>query len=182
MDQELTGALTRPDLELVRCESELVALGELCKAARQGGNQGAPKGGGLILLLVEPKKITLAASLVRAAERYAARAACWMFDPAQSPRLRSVQPTDVESWIEHAAPSEGTDERPTLRLADRPEEPQGQITPDQDPPLVVTKGKARETMGSGSVRQAAQDGEAGGILTTEELAMLLADDHESKHN
>ncbi|QOI99636.1 MAG: hypothetical protein HRU70_03750 [Phycisphaeraceae bacterium] len=174
---ELLAALTRPDLDLVHCRHELIALAEVCRRGRRGRN-------GLILLLVHPTRQPSAAELVRTVERYAPRTVVWMFDDGASPRLRAVQPADVEGWV-IAAEGSG---RPGLALG----VPTGPTPPvgverakarlDDRICEVVTKPAAGGILGTTRDAEDGQSGDIGQVLTSEELSMLLADGEEPKHN
>ncbi len=152
-ETELLDALNRPDLALIRTDNVYVALAELCAAARREVK--AMKAGerteGLILLLAYPTKLTDPAALVRTAERYAPHASIWLCDPAGTPRLRAV------------------------RVAE-PVVPRGQsATPSRNcatEQLSAETSERKVAIGS----QDGKDRQAGGLLSSEELSMLLAID------
>jgi hypothetical protein len=178
-ESELLDALKRPDLAILSTDNVYVALAELCAAARQDADamRAGQKSSGLILLLAHPLRLTDPASLVHAAERYAPHASVWMFDPAGTPRLRSAKAEDVESWAvaqlpRHPAPAKpGTPAVPPGRAAVRRESRPGSelSVHDQHPiaPAPRDFGKSRQD---------------GGLLSSEELAMLLALDAGGGHN
>jgi hypothetical protein len=172
-ETELLDALNRPDLALIRTDNVYVALAELCAAARREVK--AMKAGerteGLILLLAYPTKLTDPAALVRTAERYAPHASIWLFDPAGTPRLRAVRVADVESWASLSEP------RPAAnRPAPAPVVPRGQsATPSRNratEQLSAETSERKVAIGS----QDGKDRRAGGLLSSEELSMLLAID------
>ena len=162
---------------MVHTDNVYVALAELCAAARREVEclKAGQRGEGLILLLAYPTRLTDPASLVRTAERYAPHASVWLFDPSCTPRLRAVRVEDVEGW---ASANAACDESRTA--------------PNSTPPSpVVSPGRTAENgqnraVGQLSVesfdrklalgREHGKDGRAGGLLSSEELSMLLAID------
>jgi hypothetical protein len=176
-ERELLDALNRPDLAMVRTDNVYVALAELCAAARREVEclKAGRRGEGLILLLAYPSKLTDPAALVRTAERYAPHASVWLFDPSSTPRLRAVRVDDVEGWT---TLNSGEEEQ----RADANRRPS---TPVVSPGRVAMNGQRPEPE-SLSVesfdrklalgREHGKDRQAGGLLSSEELSMLLAID------
>ncbi len=200
-DPELDQALRRKDVEVIRVTSPWVAMAEVCRRARDRRTLG------IILLLVEPAALTEPATLARCVERYAPRTACWMFDRSQGPRLRSVQPKDLESWAAATI---------TLRLAGQPqhEHSPAPTSPPANPGTSASRGLAERVAAISAqsqhspgaspsgpenrrpvdhqpgktsenylrARDLAQNGRIGQVLTKAELSMLLASDGLTTHN
>jgi hypothetical protein len=156
-----------------------VALAELCAAARQDADamRAGQKSSGLILLLAHPLRLTDPASLVHAAERYAPHASVWMFDPSGTPRLRAAKTEDVESWATAQMPRSVAASKPVLPVIPpgraagvRAEGAESKLSVQSEPPIASANrefGKSRQD---------------GGLLSSEELAMLLALDAGGGHN
>jgi hypothetical protein len=175
-DVDLLGALSRRSIAVRASGDRCHAMAQLCLAARRGGP--------VVLLLDRLEHESNAQSLAASAHRYVAGLTIWTYDPKGKPQLRAyVEPdeADESEMIEAArapmanvaASRPGPVFRggPKLRLTD-------------DPP-VEPKGRAAT---SGAVGQPAQGADASendeseapaglsGLLTDEELAMLLADE------
>lgn len=197
LDPELDQALRRKDVDVVRVSSPLIAMAHVGRLARDA------RALGIILLFVEPTELVEPATLARCVERYAPRTACWMFDRSSGPRLRAVQPKDLESWAAASVtlrlagqrqdrPSrspEASAPSASLGLADRVAE----ITlQSQESPGALSAGRpGLHNPGSRVVvtsenfipsRDSAQNGQLGQVLTKAELSMLLASDGRASHN
>lgn len=172
-DSELLEALNRPDLALIRTDNVYVALAELCAAARREvrAMNAGERSEGLILLLSHPTKLSDPAALVRTAERYAPHASIWLFDPAGSPRLRAVRVADVEGWasLSEARP-------PTNRAVSTPVVSRGQSANSAGNRAADQLSAESRTRKVALGSQDGKDRQAGGLLSSEELAMLLAID------
>jgi hypothetical protein len=187
----LLSALVRRGIEVSGCSGAHRAMAMLC--ALTGEAEDAP----LILLLVEPSRIRLAAALIDAAELYLPSVTCWMYVDDGSPQLRAVEPSDLEAWG-RAAPVAAADTNdsgmagPALKLVDPDDEPGG--GGGSRTPVKPTVPKAREAQkpretgadgsendgdpGSGSGEDGSPESsvESPVALTDEELSMLLADE------
>jgi hypothetical protein len=118
-----------------------------------------------------------AASLVHTVERYAQHTSVWMFDPSGAPRLRAAKAEDVESWASAQTPRPGTP----------PKDPSPAISPGRTAALRADRPQSELSVHSrGSTaaqeRDFGKDRHNGGLLSTEELAMLLALDAGGGHN
>lgn len=167
LPQELLRILERRRVSVVSCRSSFGALAELVRLARTGRAQGAPP---LLLLVMEPERLPDAVELVDLARRYAPRAVRWWYSERAEPRLSELTDAVVAGWADArtgpAAPApspvrtNGTPggsvrgggpvpapAAPTLRLT--------------EPVLAADRPPGPESSHP--------------VLTSEELAMLLAD-------
>jgi hypothetical protein len=176
-ERELLDALNRPDLAMVRTDNVYVAFAELCAAARREVEcmKAGQRGEGLILLLAYPTRLTDPAALVRTAERYAPHASVWLFDPSGTPRLRAVRVEDVEGWASSALAQDDSRVTPN-RAPSSPVVLPGRSAShgeDREPAQLSVKSFDRKlALG----REDGKDRQAGGLLSSEELSMLLAID------
>lgn len=159
---ELLESLRRRNLEIIDCTDPYTAMARLCLLQRETvAAVGAGRAvGPFILIVVAPTELPDAPDLVRAVERYAPRAACWMYEsldpasisgPSPNPRLRRIVPEDVQFWLRRSAesarpgsvpPTEG----PRLRLAvgdDSPPESRGR---QGGPDATATSGSRPPTL------------------------------------
>lgn len=175
-DPELLEALNRPDLALVQTDNIFIALAELCAAARRDVEtlRAGGRGDGLILLLSHPGRLNDPASLVHAAERYAPHASVWLFDPAGTPRLRAVRVDDVTAWMQ-AAEAKAAKAVAAASAISIPK-----ISPGRDELRQLSGPRPERT--SPYSREIGKDRQDSEILSTEELAMLLAVDPPGVHN
>jgi hypothetical protein len=163
--EDLAKALAAKGVTGARCAHAYQAMSELCAGEKQA--QSTPA----VLLLVEPRRLAGAAALVRAMERYTARAVCWVYEESANPRLRALVESDVERWAGGGgAPAAGEEHArtrpsaPALRLTDtRAESTEPFHEGDEGRRTEVDPGDEREGPRVPS-RQA---------LTDEELSMLL---------
>jgi hypothetical protein len=178
-DGELLDALKRPDLAILSTDNVYVALAELCTAARQDADamRSGHKASGLILLLAHPLRLTDPALLVHTVERYAPHASVWMFDASSVPRLRAAKAEDVESWASAQTPRPYTPPKatnpaisPGRTAALRSERPLPELSGHTNGPITSQH------------RDFGKDRHNGGLLSSEELAMLLALDAGGGHN
>jgi hypothetical protein len=183
-DGELREALNRPDLHVTGTDNEYVALAEVCAACRHDVERmkAGSRGAGLILLLAYPQRLSDPAGLVHAAERYAPQTAVWMFDPASVPRLRAVKVEDLASW-ERATTAAQTRPAPTAPMGGPA------LAAAANPRVSPGRGASNKQLSAipapDSVdprREAGKDRQDGGLLSEEELAMLLAVESPGVHN
>lgn len=180
-DRELLEALNRPDLALISTDNVYLALAELCSAARRDVEslKAGKKGEGLILLLSHPMRLADPAAVVHTAERYAPHASVWLFDPSSTPRLRAVTIEDLTAWTKA---SEG--KAPVASMGGAAAVGSGLGSPKISP----GRGAAKELSGDridrkfAPGRETGKDRQDGGLLSSEELAMLLAVDPPGAHN
>ena len=188
-DAELREALNRPDLAVSCTDNLYVALAELCASSRQDVERmkTGSRGEGLILLLAYPERLSDPAALVHTVERYAPQTAVWMFDPASTPRLRAVKVEDLAAWD-----SRGSSLAPGSLDAKAAQSTPAAVT------TLNAAGSPRNSLGRSEGlrklsaepmpvqvdprREAGKDRQDGGLLSEEELAMLLAVDTPSVHN
>ena len=102
---ELQAALAKQKIAVRRASSPFDALAQLCTLCR--GGRSRP----VILLLAHPTALDRPELLLAAAQRYAPKAGCWVFDSTSSPRLRAATAEDAKSWTRH----------PVSRLVAQPE-------------------------------------------------------------
>src|SRR5262245_26530075 len=86
----LLKALNRPGFRVVKCDNEFAAMAHVSRPT--------PDDEASVLLLVEPRSLAALGDVASLLERYAARAAVWVFEVAASPRLRAVSEGEVEMW------------------------------------------------------------------------------------
>lgn len=110
---ELRDALARHRIGVRRATSNFDALAQLAKLSRSA--LGRP----CILLLAHPTRLDRPAELMAAAQRYTPGAACWVFDPSSSPRLRAATTDDAKAWDARPATRPGV--TPDLASAARAE-------------------------------------------------------------
>jgi hypothetical protein len=102
---ELQSALAKQRIAVRRASSPFDALAQLCALARTSRSRP------VILLLAHPTALDRPDLLLAAAQRYAPKAGCWVFDSTSSPRLRAATTEDAKSWTPH----------PVSRLIAQPE-------------------------------------------------------------
>lgn len=191
-DRDLLAALTRRELDVRRCDSALVAFAQLVRHAAEV-RDGRASSVGQILLLVEPHKLGDPAGLIRAVEHYAPKVASWLFDASGTPKLRAVQAGDVEAWAERAqARRESADTKPfeaewatPLRLVAGingagSENRAAQPVPERS--VAVGPVQVRSAAPASPSSPARATGTLGQLLSSDELAMLLASDRTIGHN
>ena len=195
-DNELLNALTRRDLDVHRADSALVAFARLVRHIADV-RDGVAAATAQILLLVEPARLGDPAGLIRSVEHYAPKVACWLFDPTSTPKLRAVQAADVESWAERAqARREAADTTPLAadwatpyKLVAQSNGVSAEIeaTP-ATPGRSVGVGSAPAANGTSNARPnppsspSRANGTLGQLLSSDELAMLLASDRTMSQN
>ena len=130
----LLSALTRRGIDVSGCTSAHRAMAMLCAFAAD--DEDAP----LILLLVEPERVPLAALLTDAIELYAPAVTPWLYADHGTPQLRAVEASDVEKWFHRrsdAAQTSGDpaiEAGPTLKLVGPgSREPSGEAAPHTHP-------------------------------------------------
>jgi hypothetical protein len=113
----LLSALTRRGIDVSGCTSAHRAMAMLCAFAAD--DEDAP----LILLLVEPERVPLAALLTDAIELYAPAVTPWLYADDGSPQLRAVEASDLEKWFgrgtsieDQTAGDPAIEAGPTLKL------------------------------------------------------------------
>ncbi len=167
----LVEALKRHGVDTVICDSPFVALARLCEV---GGREG---GAPVALLLLEPGKMSDAAALREAAERFVPTAACWVYESGTRPRLRAApgaRPRPVRHERTGQVQDPPRDRRtppkrvgaPRLRLVDI-DPPAATPTPD---PGANTDGPGDEQFPRG------MGGVSRPLLSDDELHMLLSPD------
>lgn len=171
-DAELREALNRPDLLVIATDNVYVALAEICAACRQdvARMKTGSRGEGLILLLAYPDRLSDPAALVHSVERYAPQTAVWMFDPSGSPRLRAAKVEDLAGWDRRAAGAPTVEGKPMPRGFPGRSESVSKLSAAPRPAEVDAR------------REPGKDRQDGGLLSEEELAMLLAVDTPGVHN
>lgn len=152
----LLNALAARKIAAVPVQSSFRALAELCR-------------GGAALVIVHPETMADAAAVWEARARYAPGARLWMYGPASNPKLRAIVEEDVAGWLtvvvtprpeaappRPAAPQPRPAAPPRLKLAG-----DGEVPPEAAP-VEDGDGAAKESRA--------------GLLSAEELRMLLGDD------
>jgi hypothetical protein len=203
---ELLAALGRHGVSASRVPSPYLSLAEVC---RHGGSRGdSPPGvrrGTVILVLIEPATLPLAADMIRAVSRYAPRAAVWVYESAVNSKLRAVVEEDVNRWdgsnlarsdnggLQHTPtvvvrPGGGLDPRGSMAQGVRTVSGVGRINdaPRTNPPAATLRLSHDSRVDGGSAHADVDVGTDPGpdepsrpsrpLLSTEELSMLLADD------
>lgn len=178
---ELLAALDRKELNVLRVRNEFAAMSRVCRLLKSTVEdvRSGRKASGVILLLVEPKRIAKAPDLVHAVERYAPHAAVWRYEAATSPRMKPISPDDVSSWLESFDTDAGS--KPTAQAAKpapAPKLPIAELEPRPlnelpDLPVATVRPEPREL---GQRRRNREP------LSQAELSMLLADDAASDDN
>lgn len=92
---ELQSALAKHRISIRRASSAFDALAQVCTLTRTSRT--------VILLLAHPTKLDAPDALYAAAQRYAPKASCWVFDSLGSPRLRAATAEDAKGWSPHPA-------------------------------------------------------------------------------
>lgn len=186
---ELREALAKHRIGVRRASSSYDALAQVCALLRDGPIRP------VVLLLAHPAKLDGADVVYEAAQTYAGKAACWMYDPSSTPRLRGVTPEDARAWTRNpvsrliASPEPTGSARAAVTFVGPgfPRTPVVPAAPSTEPrpgaagPSMPTKPVARQAPrfvggswdgGTSSFPGTAVPRHA---LTDEELAMLLAD-------
>ncbi len=89
---ELQAALAKHRITVRHASSSFDALAQLCTLTKGAG--GRP----VILLLAHPRVLDRPDELYAAAQRYAPKAGCWVFDSAGSPKLRAATSSEAKTW------------------------------------------------------------------------------------
>ena len=125
---DLVTSLQRREVQISACTNPFAAIARACLLERDNDERtdDPQQRDALVLLLVCPRELDRAATVVDAAHRYAGRTACWWYDPSDNPRLRAVTDEDLDQWpgaTPMDAPSmvirppERSESRPRLKLA-----------------------------------------------------------------
>lgn len=186
--EELSAALNRRGVSVARVVGAYTALAEACRLGGRSRTIVAGPGSA-ILVLAEPASLGCAATVARAVARYAPHVSIWVYESGANPKLRALVEEDVEAWERVAVRSD----KPAM-TADR-----APAIAAEGPRVRVVRGAGRTGAFGGSARAAPvlrltedddvdtarrsaapagdTDEEAPRqLLTSEELAMLLADD------
>lgn len=162
---DLVTALTRRGLAMREVSDRYRALAAWIAAEAEAGDRGFG-----VLILVEPSGLEGVGGLVRAGDRFLHRRAVWVYDAPEGEakfRLRAVRSAEVEAWLESEAgvreQAEPVPQRPQVWG------PKLRLTGEGDG--VVQPARASSDHD--------EDGEGPndeGVLSEEELEMLLAED------
>lgn len=113
--EDLRQSLEKRGLGVVEVHDPFAAMARLCVMDRST-QPGEPA---VILIVASPAAPAQAAEVVHAAERYAPRVVCWLYDAAGNPKLRRILPEDVQGWSRQAVVGPaGAGSPPRLRLTD----------------------------------------------------------------
>lgn len=154
----LLKALAARKIAAVPVQSSFRALAELCK-------------GGAALVIVHPEAMVDAPAVWEARARYAPGARLWMYGPASAPKLRAIVEEDVAGWLR-------------IVVTPRPEVVPARAAVPQPRPVSAPPPRLK-LAGDGEVPPEAAPAEEGegaakdsraGLLSAEELRMLLGDD------
>mgnify|MGYP007037743228 CR=1 FL=1 len=146
-------------------------------------------GARVVLLLVEPRGLESAARVTEMVERGLSSATVWMFEASANPGLRAVVASDVDAWREAERNAAADDvgggcfvAAPEVARAESRVEVRG------EPRVEVVAGirervvRVNGAAGHAKIEPAAPEAAKGaasngkGLLSQEELAMLLGDD------
>ncbi len=197
-DAELLGALDRKGLLVETAADPYGALGRICAASRSAHSRAS------VLLFCDPRDLAHAGDVARLAERYAPRAKAWIFD-STARSLRAASSEDFAAWTEPKVqvPSGEVVEpgpgRPPRAVAARMPRPAAHPAAAHRPraagglklsgtgslpplPEIDESQTPDKTAGA-----AMPDGEPGtstpaGLLSDEELAMLLSPDDPARQD
>lgn len=200
----LLASLQKRHLEVIDCTDPFAATAQLCLLQRRAAARGARAAAAapFILLIVFPASLPDAVDVVRAAERYAPGAVCWLYEIGPegeaNPTLRRIVPEDVQTWANRPSPAAPPASRAAPRLqltpaheapapaAAAPVAPAPAVADKPTPPTPAARSRPIELPAptpaprSRPTESAARAPEHRSrdhpILTNEELAMLLADD------
>jgi len=193
-DAELLGALERKGLSVETSTNAFDAIARLCLASRPSADSSRPTAA--VLLLCDPDRLHDAGEVARLAAKYAPKSKTWIFDSATR-RLRAATAEDSARWSgtevrfgsavrahgatvvaqEPQAQARGPSPRkstPALRLTGR-----GTLPPQPDAEPVLTPDKAGQ---AGTQDTSVPHNNLAGLLTDEELAMLLSPDDPTRQD
>lgn len=146
----LLSALEKREVSFVAVSDAYAALAEILVEARR--DSGRP-----VLVLVEPSGLSRAREMHGVLGRSGKGVSVWMYARGANPALRAVVASDVETWPE----------------ATRPEVPQVQV-------VNGLRGRVLEAEPEPVEHDTASNGASTkGLLSREELAMLLGDEDQS---
>lgn len=104
---ELLTALAGRGIHSVRVSSPYMGVAEICRIyrARQRERPDKPLNNVLALVVVNPEKESRTCAVCEALERYAGGTPCWMYGPAEAPKLRPISESDRAAFAKDAAPA-----------------------------------------------------------------------------
>lgn len=202
---ELTAVLAARGVTISLATNRFEAVAMLVEMERlaRPPTPGAPRAFPAILIVDRPAELVAAPDVVRVAGRYAPRVAIWSFEPARTPRLAAVRAQDLARWEDPPTPA--APEPPEIHVVSQsphgapfagPQEPLLKLAGDGSFPIpaAVSAARAARTAEHDQELQLVGDVQApliadaghvvapglAGVLSDEELAMLLADDPPSQ--
>lgn len=95
---ELRAAFDRRGMIIHAHDQRAMALAELCRLRGPRVNAEVPTSRTLILVLVEPERLLRPDEMKEVVERYAPRAAIWLYRASGNPQLRAVTDQDTQRW------------------------------------------------------------------------------------
>lgn len=98
---ELRAALDRRGMVLHEHDQRATALAELCLLRGPRGADHEHLKRVLILVMVEPERLNRPDEMKDVVDRYAPKAAVWMYRASGNPQLRAVSDQDLQRWRAH---------------------------------------------------------------------------------
>jgi len=200
-DSELLGALDRKGLEVEVCADPFEALARVCVASRAGNDRSAARAS--VMLLCDPETLDRVGEVTRLTDRYAPRARLWVFDSG-SRRLRGAGKEETDRWsgtemrspadpagptrgpigAQGARPTPRSEPRPSPHAAARPNTPALRLSGNGSLPTRPDDGEEKPDKSRATEAGPSEPAPAGpaGLLSDEELAMLLSTDDPARHD
>ena len=169
--RELLTSLTKKGVTPTLCRSAFGAMAEICLM----GTIGRGPAGGAILLISEPSEVRGKRALLGACQKFAPWLRLWVYQAEAPIQLRPLDieqlGLDDEDGHTDSIPMHSPNRGPGSEVQAKPRRISGPWTPK-----LSGEGPAAGLGGSDSSDEDEEGHRPAGLLTDEELAMLLADD------